>query len=59
MTDKETVEKTFLISKALNNRLLKLAGERKDQDLAGSNVSEIIRECLRAYLPTIEAKMVK
>ena len=51
------IEKTVNVSEDLNNRLLAISKHRKDQDESGNKVTEIIRECLKAHLPTIEGKM--
>ncbi len=50
------VEKSVRISKELSDRLEEVAKYRKSNDLSGNKVTEIIRECIKAHLPKIEAQ---
>ena len=56
-TEKNTVELSLRISKALNNRLVAVVKHRKDNEEYGDKVTELLRECIKAHLPTIESKL--
>ena len=55
--EKSTVEIKFGISKELNARLVAVVKYRKANDEYGNKVTELLRECIKAHLPTIESKL--